>query len=219
MQVCRGESCAPRGSARDHPAAAHRAPSLIDSRVALCTAADMLTTTDCIDIEGDVHGGCWHVDHNTGALSAALRIQHRCGPQSAPPPRAGLVYMRSSAIVLEFAAAWKQKIETSRDIMVRDQASTRENSVSPRCRCDASPMHLPVRRQRSTCSCGRASGRSNGPLRRTRRGAFPSARCTSRGTISSKLRGCPCDTLRTGTRSSCNASTRRASTRRLSQSI
>jgi hypothetical protein len=62
--------------------------------------ADMLTTTDCIDIEGDVHGGCWHVDHNTG-----------------------LVYMRSSAIVLEFAAAWKQKIETSRDIMVRDQAA------------------------------------------------------------------------------------------------
>ena len=188
MQVCRGESCAPRGSARDHPAAAHRAPSLIDSRVALCTAADMLTTTDCIDIEGDVHGGCWHVDHNTGALSAALHIQHRCGPQPAPPRAQDSSTCGLLPSSLSSRQRRKQKIETSRDIMVRDQASTRENSASPRCRCDASPMHLPVRRQRSTCSCGRASGRSNGPLRRTRRGAFPSARCTSRGTISSIAR-------------------------------
>ncbi|KAL1518521.1 hypothetical protein AB1Y20_002810 [Prymnesium parvum] len=61
---------------------------------------DMLTTTDCIDVEGDQHGGCWHVDHNTG-----------------------LVYMRSRPAVLEFTAAWKKKIESTRDIMVRDQAA------------------------------------------------------------------------------------------------
>eukprot|EP00908_Phaeocystis_cordata_P010200 Transcript_21042.p1 GENE.Transcript_21042~~Transcript_21042.p1 ORF type:complete len:807 (+),score=158.02 Transcript_21042:127-2421(+) len=61
---------------------------------------DMLTTTDCIDLEGDQKGGCWHVDHNTG-----------------------LVYMRSRPAVLEFTAAWKKKIETTRDIMVRDQAA------------------------------------------------------------------------------------------------
>ena len=61
---------------------------------------DIMTTTDCIDVEGDQHGGCWHVDHNTG-----------------------LVYMRSRPIVLEFLAAWKQKIQTTRDIMVRDQAA------------------------------------------------------------------------------------------------
>ena len=57
---------------------------------------DMLTTTDCIDLKGDQAGGCWHVDHNTG-----------------------LVYMRSRPIVLEFTAAWKRKIETTRDIMIR----------------------------------------------------------------------------------------------------
>ena len=51
----------------------------------------MLTTTDCIDLEGDQKGGCWHVDHNTG-----------------------LVYMRSRPVVLEFTAAWKKKIETTR---------------------------------------------------------------------------------------------------------
>lgn len=61
---------------------------------------DMLTTTDCIDLKGDQAGGCWHVDHNTG-----------------------LVYMRSRPIVLEFTAAWKRKIETTRDIMIRDQAA------------------------------------------------------------------------------------------------
>jgi len=61
---------------------------------------DMLTTTDCIDVEGDQRGGCWHVDHNTG-----------------------LVYMRSRPAVLEFTAAWKKKIETTRDIMVRDQSA------------------------------------------------------------------------------------------------
>jgi len=61
---------------------------------------DMFTTTDCIDVEGDTHGGCWHVDHNTG-----------------------LVYMRSRPAVLDFLAAWKLKIETTRDIMVRDQAA------------------------------------------------------------------------------------------------
>jgi hypothetical protein len=61
---------------------------------------DMLTTTDCIDVEGDQKGGCWHVDHNTG-----------------------LVYMRSRPIVIEFTLAWKAKVETTRDIMVRDQAA------------------------------------------------------------------------------------------------
>jgi len=61
---------------------------------------DLLTTTDCIDVEGDVRGGCWHVDHNTG-----------------------LVYMRSRPILLEFLDAWKLKIQTTRDIMVRDQAA------------------------------------------------------------------------------------------------
>jgi hypothetical protein len=60
---------------------------------------DMLTTTDCIDLKGDQAGGCWHVDHNTG-----------------------LVFMRSRPIVLEFTAAWKKKIETTRDVMIRDQA-------------------------------------------------------------------------------------------------
>ena len=59
---------------------------------------DMLTTTDCIDLKGDQAGGCWHVDHNTG-----------------------LVFMRSRPIVLEFTAAWKKKIETTRDVMIRDQ--------------------------------------------------------------------------------------------------
>ena len=61
---------------------------------------DMLTTTDCIDLKGDQAGGCWHVDHNTG-----------------------LVFMRSRPIVLEFTAAWKKKIETTRDVMIRDQAA------------------------------------------------------------------------------------------------
>ena len=61
---------------------------------------DMLTTTDCIDLKGDQAGGCWHVDHNTG-----------------------LVYMRSRQVVLDFLVAWKAKIETTRDIMVRDQAA------------------------------------------------------------------------------------------------
>ena len=42
---------------------------------------DMLTTTDCIDLNGDTHGGCWHVDHNTG-----------------------LVYMRSRPVVLRYSA-------------------------------------------------------------------------------------------------------------------
>ena len=49
---------------------------------------DMLTTTDCIDVEGDERGGCWHVDHNTG-----------------------LVYMRSRPVVIEFTLAWKAKIQ------------------------------------------------------------------------------------------------------------
>ena len=31
--------------------------------------------------------------------------------------------MRSRPIVLEFTAAWKRKIETTRDIMIRDQAA------------------------------------------------------------------------------------------------
>ena len=61
---------------------------------------DILTTTDCIDVEGDTKGGCWHVDHNTG-----------------------LVYMRARQGVLDFTAAWKQKIETTRDVMIRDQAA------------------------------------------------------------------------------------------------
>jgi hypothetical protein len=61
---------------------------------------DIFTTTDCIDIEGDQHNGCWHVDHNTG-----------------------LVYMRSRQAVLDFLGAWKAKIESTRDIMVRDQAA------------------------------------------------------------------------------------------------
>ena len=61
---------------------------------------DMLTTTDCIDVDGDERGGCWHVDHNTG-----------------------LVYMRARPIVIEFTLAWKAKIQNMRDIMVRDQAA------------------------------------------------------------------------------------------------
>ncbi len=62
--------------------------------------ADILTTTDCIDVEGDVRNGCWHVDHNTG-----------------------LVYMRSRPAVIEFANAWKEKVQSTRDIMIRDQAA------------------------------------------------------------------------------------------------
>ena len=61
---------------------------------------DMMTTTDCIDVEGDTKGGCWHVDHNTG-----------------------LVYMRARPIVIEFLTAWKLKVQTTRDIMIRDQAA------------------------------------------------------------------------------------------------
>lgn len=34
---------------------------------------DILTTTDCIDVEGDTRGGCWHVDHNTGLVYMRAR--------------------------------------------------------------------------------------------------------------------------------------------------
>ena len=71
-----------------------------DARARAQGFVDVLTTTDCIDVDGDVRNGCWHVDHNTG-----------------------LVFMRSRPKVLEFTAAWKQKIETTRDIMIRDQAA------------------------------------------------------------------------------------------------
>ena len=100
---------------------------------------DMLTTTDCIDLAGDQHGGCWHVDHNTG-----------------------LVYMRSRPIVLEFLAAWKKKIETTRDIMVRRHHLDPHSGVPPPSShpqapsrwCAPSPPSLRCRcatRRRSTC--------------------------------------------------------------------
>jgi len=38
---------------------------------------DILTTTDCIDVEGDTRGGCWHVDHNTGLVYMRARPEVR----------------------------------------------------------------------------------------------------------------------------------------------
>ena len=139
---------------------------------------DVLTTTDCIDVEGDERGGCWHVDHNTG-----------------------LVYMRSRPIVIEFTLAWKAKIQ---NMCVRRRRSPprRRAACAPvapfapfalvACLSDdACPRaRLPgatswcVTRRRSTCSCARASARARGIRHPMPRAAPPSVLSTRRGMTS-----------------------------------
>ena len=47
---------------------------------------DILTTTDCIDVEGDTRGGCWHVDHNTGLVYMRARPEVCLGHSTPPTP-------------------------------------------------------------------------------------------------------------------------------------
>ena len=162
--------------------------------------ADILTTTDCIDVDGDVKNGCWHVDHNTG-----------------------LVFMRSRPVVLEFLEAWKNKIQTTRDVMIRDQAALnllmREGFRSRVWKPPPDPEGGQEVRARSARGRGggRAQGRAGaGP----HRPSPPSRRCVRsiwRGTTASRSRASRSNTSPTATRSSFSACTRARTHRRRSR--
>ncbi|KAL1508010.1 hypothetical protein AB1Y20_007608 [Prymnesium parvum] len=80
------------------------------------TEADLAVATDCIDLPADKQSPLLHCDFNTG-----------------------LVFLRASAAVLEFAEQWREKIANAKEARIRDQAAFNMITKAPP---GLKPLHL-----------------------------------------------------------------------------